>query len=98
MRRNTHCQNVLVDTGGVDEQGCLLFVDERLVAVLVRLERDDELKPELWGRWFVEAGFGPCQQANSAMTFASTDEAIAWACEQVAQAGTHAPPLDAMQG
>ncbi|WP_407519654.1 hypothetical protein [Methylobacterium oryzisoli] len=96
MRPSIYCQQVLVDTGGADERGCLLFVNERLVAVLVYLEQDEDLKPELWGRWFVEAGFGPCQQGNTATTFASTDEAIRWACEQVAQAADRPSP-DAVQ-
>ena len=48
---------VRVNTGGPDEEGCLLFDnDETLVAVLVRLS--DQHDPEYAGKWFFEHGFG----------------------------------------
>jgi hypothetical protein len=40
---------------GADEDGCLVFCDERLVAILVRLSEGHEIAP---GHWFYEAGFG----------------------------------------
>ncbi|ACA15133.1 conserved hypothetical protein [Methylobacterium sp. 4-46] len=76
---------MLVNTAGPDHQGCLLFVDRRLVAVLVRLEQDAFLDPEFWGHWFLEAGFGPCQPRGRAPSFATTDEALGWARQQVEQ-------------
>jgi hypothetical protein len=48
-------QPVQVAVGGDDEEGCLIFADDRLAAVLVRLSR---LHEELAGRWYLEAGFG----------------------------------------
>jgi hypothetical protein len=48
-------QPVQVAVGGDDEEGCLIFAEDRLVAVLVRLSR---LHEELAGRWYLEAGFG----------------------------------------
>jgi len=49
-------QNVPVHTGSPDQDGCLLFADGRLVAVLVRLSGEHD--PELVGKWFLEHGFG----------------------------------------
>jgi len=48
-------QPVQVAVGGDDEEGCLIFAEDRLVAVLVRLSR---LHEGLAGRWYLEAGFG----------------------------------------
>jgi hypothetical protein len=50
-------QPVRVETGGPDEEGRLVFVDDKLVAVLVRLS-DEHEDIELAGHWFFEAGFG----------------------------------------
>jgi len=85
MTSSSHCQAVLVNTAGPDHQGCLLFLDQRLVAVLVRLEEDDHLDPEFWGQWFLEAGFGPCQCHGIAPSFVTTDDALGWARRQVEQ-------------
>jgi hypothetical protein len=38
-----------------DEDGCLVFAGDRLVAVLVRLS---EHHGEIEGQWYFEAGFG----------------------------------------
>jgi hypothetical protein len=48
-------QPVRIAVGGDDEEGCLVFANDELVAVLVRLSR---LHEELAGRWYLEAGFG----------------------------------------
>ena len=50
-----------VETGSADEDGCLVYADGRLVAVLVRLA--DPVHGDLVGGWFLEAGFGPCASA-----------------------------------
>ncbi|RZI59883.1 MAG: hypothetical protein EOP14_03410 [Pseudomonas sp.] len=46
---------VRVDTGGPDEEGRLVFVADRLVAVLVQLSDQHQ---ETAGQWFLEHGFG----------------------------------------
>jgi hypothetical protein len=55
-------QPVQVAVGGDDEEGCLIFADDRLVAVLVRLS---QLHEELAGRWYLEAGFGRLEDHTS---------------------------------
>ena len=72
------CRPVLADTASRDSEGCMIFRDERLVAVVVRIEPDDDLDPALWGQWNLEAGFGPCRVAAGAV-FPSCDAAKAWA-------------------
>ncbi|ACA21001.1 conserved hypothetical protein [Methylobacterium sp. 4-46] len=85
MSPSAHCQPVLLNTASPDHQGCLLFVDERLVAVVTRLKEGEGRQPEHRGRWFLEAGFGPCQRGADAPCFASCDEALSWARQQVEQ-------------
>lgn len=77
--RTFRCEPLLVNTASQDEQGYLLFVDDKLLAVVVRVERDDELDDTLWGRWCLEAAFGPCQYAGASLTFAAPEEALEWA-------------------
>ncbi len=48
-------QAVTVETNALDEEGCLVFADNRLVAVLVRLSHEHGKKA---GRWYLEHGFG----------------------------------------
>jgi hypothetical protein len=85
----TRCEPLLVNTASPDEQGYLLFVDNKLVAVLVRVERDDELDGTLWGRWCLEAAFGPCHHVGTSLTFAAPEEALEWAaaCVEAHQRG-----------
>lgn len=64
-----------VMTGSDDREGRLVLADGRLVAVLVRLT--DEIHQGERGKWFVEAGFGPCRTAMPPV-FGDLDEAEAW--------------------
>jgi hypothetical protein len=72
---------VLVATGA-DEEGCLVFNDDRLVAVLVRLSDRHEIAP---GQWFYEAGFGALDGPHHP-TFASLEEAKDYIAERIARA------------
>ncbi len=64
-----------VYTDSLDEEGCLVFLDGRLVAVLVRLE--DESHAKMTGSWFLEAGFGPCRIASSPL-FKTGELGLEW--------------------
>lgn len=59
---------------GHDEEGLLVFADDRLVAVLVRLSQEHE---DLAGRWFLETGFGRLDGPNHP-TFSDLDAAQDW--------------------
>lgn len=68
-------QPMPVMTGSDDRDGVLVLSDGQLVAVLVQLA--DEVHEEQRGRWFLEAGFGPCRTAV-APVFGNLNEAQAW--------------------
>lgn len=67
-------QSVRIAAGGDDNEGCLIFANDWLVAVLVRLSQVHE---PLTGRWFLEAGFGPIA-TNHDVTFADLEDAEDW--------------------
>jgi hypothetical protein len=81
-------QPVTVETGSGNQEGCLVFVEGRLVAVLVRLDGKEPAERDLQGKWFLEAGFGlRTGGAVPTPAFASLDEAQQWVHERVAAAG-----------
>jgi hypothetical protein len=55
-------------------EGRLAFVDETLVAVLVRL---DDSHGELKGRWYAEAAFNSLERMEDS-TFQTLDDAATW--------------------
>jgi hypothetical protein len=59
---------------GIDEEGCLVFSNGSLVAVLVRLSG---LHGNAAGHWFLEAGFGPLADPGQSI-FVDLDEAQTW--------------------
>ena len=75
-----HLRAVQVATGH-DEEGMLVFdLDERLVAILVRL---GPLHPNA-GEWVLETGFGRVVDDVQHPTFASLDEAKDWIEQRLA--------------
>jgi hypothetical protein len=68
-----------VNTGSLDEEGRLVLVNGKLVAVLVRLS-DEHPQPELHGAWFIEAIFGLISGKGS--VFPTYEEAEAWVCQR----------------
>jgi hypothetical protein len=74
---------VRVATGGEDEEGRLVFADERLVAVLVRLSDQHDA---LAGQWFFEAGFGRLDRPNRPI-FADLRAAQAWVERRLGETG-----------
>jgi hypothetical protein len=69
-------QFVRVDTGGPDDEGCLLF-DEHgtLVAVLVKLSGQHH--GDIVGKWFLEYGFGILDKHDHPI-FDTLDDAEKW--------------------
>jgi hypothetical protein len=74
---------VRVATEFGDEDGLLIFIVDTLVAVISLLQ--NEANGELRGKWFLEAGFGPCWGAHDAPLFASLQLAQNWILEQLAK-------------
>ena len=69
---------VPVMTGTEDREGCLLFVDRTLVAVVVRLDMREHA--DIRGKWFLEAGFGRCRERHG--LFDSIEDAANWVSER----------------
>ena len=67
-------QPIDVQTASEDREGCLLLVEGRLAAVLVRLS-DQAHDPLLRGAWYLEAGFGLLDGRRE--LFATLEEAVA---------------------
>ena len=67
-------QSVRVETGSPDEEGCLVFSEGKLVAVLVRLSEEQGVYA---GQWYVEKGFGGLDGPKHP-TFADMDAAQSW--------------------
>ena len=82
---NLHLQSVRV-AAGPDEEGLLVFADERLVAVLTHLSNQHD---KLAGHWFLEAGFG-LLGGCSHPTFTDLDAAQDWMGRHLAR--THPGP------
>ncbi|MFC0410095.1 hypothetical protein [Roseomonas elaeocarpi] len=72
---------VRVDTGSSDEEGRLVFVADRLVAVLVQLS---DQHGEMAGHWFLEHGFGGVGGPKRP-TFASLQAAEHWICHRLGE-------------
>ena len=66
---------------GLDEEGMLVFVHDRLVAVLVQLS-DAHEELGITGHWFLETGYG-FRLAGGKGTFPDLDAAQAWISQQL---------------
>ena len=77
-------QPVRVDTRSEDEEGYLVFGDERLVAVLVRLSGQHGA---LAGCWHLEQGFGLLSGPDHPC-FTSLDAARSWMGQRLGRTGT----------
>ena len=72
-------QRVTVDTHAPDDEGCLVFAGNRLVAVLVRLS---DLHGREAGRWYLEHGFGRLDGPAHPI-FDDLDEAEDWVAQRI---------------
>ena len=71
-------QPVTVDTNAPDEEGCLVFADNRLVAVLVRLSNEHGRKA---GCWYLEHGFSKLDGLAHPI-FTDLNEAQDWVAQR----------------
>jgi len=76
-------QPAKIATGSPDHDGFLVFADDVLVAVFVRLE--DEAHGDLRGHWFLEAGFGRCNLSPQHPAFGSPSEAQNWVLNRLSK-------------
>jgi hypothetical protein len=87
-------QPVFVETGSNDREGCLVFTDGRLAAVLVRLS---EQHADLAGQWHYEHGFGPLEGPTHPV-FETLDAAQDWIRQRLNQTRRQPPPLPPVIG
>src|SRR5215213_2098354 len=79
---------IRVETGTPEEDGRLVLVNGKLVAVVVRLS-DDHLMPDVQGKWFVEAGFGPLLEKYAIFpTFEAVEAWVRQTFEDMARHGS----------
>jgi hypothetical protein len=74
-----HAVRVAVDSDK-SEKGLLVFADGILVAVFSHL--NETVDGELQDRWFLEAGFGRCQEVKPPV-FDSREEAEQWVFDRM---------------
>ena len=72
-------QRTQVATDCKDREGCILFVDGAVIAIIVRLDAPEH--GAIQGKWFLEAGLGRC--ARVAPLFDTIDDALAWVEKRV---------------
>ena len=77
-------RTVRVDTGGPDEEGRLVFLADRLVAVLVQLSDQHQ---DAAGQWFLEHGFGRLNTPRLPV-FADLELAQRWIEDRLANIST----------
>lgn len=73
---------------GDDAEGQLILIDDRLAAVVSRLDGGTHLS-EHDGQWFVEAGFGPCQPDGAQRLFRSLEQAGRWVARRSSHGSDH---------
>lgn len=71
---------VVVAVSRHDENGAIVRVDGRMVGVLIRL--DAHFYGDDRGRWYLEAGFGPCA-GHPPAPFAKLSDGLAWIAERL---------------
>ena len=74
-------QSAKLATGSPRHDEFLVFADDTLVAVFVRLE--DEAHGDVRGQWFLEAGFGPCNTSPGHLSFKSLDDVQRWVLDRL---------------
>jgi hypothetical protein len=84
MRVDITFQLVKVPLQGHDGEGRLIFADDQLSAVIVRLDDEAHL-PEHRGCWHLEAGFGACEARTSPPPFTTPEEAAIWVSQRIAR-------------
>lgn len=73
-----HLHPVAIETSSDDHEGCLAFVNGRLVAVLTRLDPETHEDPALAGRWYLEASFSDPVGWSRDQTFTDLNEFRVW--------------------
>jgi hypothetical protein len=70
-------ENVRIAAGGEarPDEGLLVYGDDALVAILVKLDR--ELALQTRGTWYLQSGFGPIDDFHHP-SFKTVEDTLAW--------------------
>jgi hypothetical protein len=78
MSNRITLDHVLVDTGSVDSNGYLAYLDGCLIGVLIQLEPELHGEMGLGRHWYLEAGFGRVAGEPRPPVFPDLDAACIW--------------------
>src|SRR4051812_5184665 len=79
-------QSIHVNTSSDDYEGELIFANGSLVALLIALNPSTGHEPQVWHRWFLETGYGPCEGGRPGRVFESLEAGEAWVAGKVENA------------
>ncbi|KMO35739.1 hypothetical protein VQ03_21395 [Methylobacterium tarhaniae] len=71
-------RHVRVTSEGADLDGCLIFLGDQLVSLLVRLQPGPSAAPEHRHKWRVAETYGPCKALARSPLFDTPDAVIDW--------------------
>ena len=71
-------RHVRVTREGADQDGCLIYLGDQLVSVLVRLQPGIPHRPEHRHKWRVTETYGPGRALARASLFDTPDAVTAW--------------------
>lgn len=76
-------RHVQVHCDGAEQDGCLIYLDDELVSVLVRLESGMPHAPEHRHKWCVAETYGPCEGLARAPLFDTPDAGTDWIADRL---------------
>ena len=87
-------RHIRVQSEGADQDGCLIYLGDQLVSLLIRLQPGTAAAPEQRHKWRVAETYGPGEALARAPLFDTPDAVIAWIADRLPRP---APPpwLDA---
>ncbi|MFH6781694.1 MULTISPECIES: hypothetical protein [Methylobacterium] len=76
-------RHVQMNRGGTEQDGCLIYLGDELVSVLVRLEPGTPHAPEHRHKWRVTETYGPCEGLARAPLFDTPDAGTDWIADRL---------------
>ncbi|AWN45403.1 hypothetical protein DK419_02945 [Methylobacterium terrae] len=72
-----------MNRGGAEQEGCLIYLGDELVSVLVRLEPGTPHAPEHRHKWRVTEAYGPGVSLARAPLFDTPDAVADWIADRL---------------
>ncbi|MCF4128471.1 hypothetical protein [Methylobacterium sp. SyP6R] len=87
-------RHLRVQSDGLDQDGCLIYLGDQLVSLLIRLQPGTAAAPEQRHKWRVAETYGPGEALARAPLFDTPDAVIDWIARRLPHPAP-APWLDA---